>query len=486
MSYIIAIDEGTTSARAMLYSLEKKQFVYTAQQELKLYYPQPAWVEQDAVDIYVKVSSLLIECIEEADEPIVGICITNQRETVVMWDRKTGKPLYRAIVWQCRRTSEYCASIPEDQCKMILEKTGLPMDAYFSASKMKWLLDNVKGARELAEKGNLCMGTIDSYLIYKLTDGKYFRTDHTNASRTMLFNINTHEWDDELLAFFDIPKSVLPEVVSCTSIVGEFESHGKSYPIAGVAGDQQSALFGQTCYEKGEAKITYGTGLFLLFNTGKERKNSENGLICTIAYSLGDEIYYALEGSVFHAGSSVQWLRDELGFFKDAAESEALATSVESTGGVYLVPAFTGLGAPYWKGDARGLLYGFSRGTGRAEITRAVLESIAYSARTLTDCMQQDSGIDLKEIRVDGGASRNNFLMQFQADVTHVKINKPEEPESTALGAVYLCGLTLGCWTIEELKTLRKIKKIYEPNEQGERFDELYDGYLKAVEKCIG
>ena len=485
MSYLIAVDEGTTSARAMLYSLEKKEFVYTVQEELEQFFPHPAWVEQDAGEIYAKVVSLLVQCIEAADEPILGIGLTNQRETVVLWNKKTGRPLHRAIVWQCRRTSDFCDKIGKEEREIIFQKTGLPVDAYFSASKIKWLLDHVKGARELAERGELCCGTVDSYLIYKLTDGREFFTDYTNASRTMLFNINTLEWDKELLDFFDIPEGILPRVGSCTSRVGEFIYQDKVYPIAGIAGDQQSALFGQGCFSEGQAKITYGTGMFLLFPTGKERRDSKNGLITTIGYSIGDEIVYAMEGSVFHAGSTVKWLRDELGFFRTAAETEALALSVEDTGGVYLVPAFTGLGAPYWRGDARAIISGISRGTDKRHITRAGLEAIAYSARTLTDCMEQDSGISLKELRCDGGASANNFLMQFQSDVLHVPLNRPKEVESTALGVVYLCALALGIWNREEIEHLRQTDRVFVPSEDEERFDSLYRGYQRAVKQSL-
>lgn len=468
----------------MLYSLEEERFVYSVSREIEQYFPQPGWVEQDANEIYAKVVSLLVQCIEAADGPVLGIGLTNQRETVVMWNRLTGKPLHRAIVWQCRRTEAFCDAVPAEERERIRKKTGLPMDAYFSASKMRWLFEHVNGARELAEQGELCVGTMDSYLLYKLTDGREFFTDVTNASRTMLFNLETLDWDEELLGYFRIPRQVLPRVGSSTSRVGEFVYHDASYPLAGIAGDQHAALFGQTCFCEGQAKITYGTGLFLLFTTGK-RKPSHSGLIETVGYMVGDRATYALEGSVFHAGSSVQWLRDELGFFRTAAESEALALSVEDAGGVYLVPAFTGMGAPYWNGRARAMLCGMSRGTDKRHITRAVLESIAYSARTVTECMEADSGIPLKGLRVDGGASANNFLMQFQSDVLHVSIDRPVERESTALGAVYLSAIALGLRTQEEIEKLRRTDRVFVPAPDREKYDALYRGYVRAVKKCL-
>ncbi|MBP5242295.1 MAG: glycerol kinase GlpK [Clostridia bacterium] len=486
MDKIIAIDEGTTSVRAMLYDLQEKKFTHGVSEEIRQIYPNPGWVEQDAAEIYAKTLSLLVQTLEGTDaETVKGIGITNQRETVVIWNRKTGKPVYNAIVWQCRRTGDFCASIPKDKAEEIREKTGLQIDAYFSASKIKWILDNVAGAREQAERGELCAGTIDCYLLYKLTCGKAFVTDYTNASRTMLFNIHTLRWDGELLKFFGIPESLLPEVKSCTDYMGDFEYKGVKIPIAGVAGDQQAALFGQGCLSEGTGKITYGTGLFFLFNTGKECKRSNAGMVSTIAYSVGKKIVYALEGSVFNAGSSVQWLRDELGFFQNAADSEALALSVEDAGGVYVVPAFTGLGAPYWRGDARAMICGLSRGSDKRHITRAVLESMAYSARELSEPMERDSGVKLKEIRCDGGASANNFLMQFQADVLHVPVNRPVERESTALGAVYLCAIALGLLKEEDVEKMRQTDRVFTPSPDEEKFENLLKGYRKAVERCL-
>lgn len=486
MNTLIAIDEGTTSARAMLYDLEEKKFIYSIAREIEQFYPQPGWVEQDAGEIHAKVLSLLVQVLDSNDaDSVKGIGITNQRETVVLWNRKTGKPLHPAIVWQCRRTGEFCASVPAERAEWIRRKTGLQMDAYFSASKIKWLLEHVPGAREQAERGELCAGTVDSYLIFKLTGGKEFVTDYTNASRTMLFNLHTLAWDDELLAYFGIPRILLPEVKSCTDVMGYFEYEGFRIPIAGVAGDQQAALFGQGCLTAGTGKITYGTGLFYLFNTGEECKTSHSGMISTVGYAIGNKVSYALEGSVFNAGSSVQWLRDQLGFFQNSAESEQLAASVEDTGGVYVVPAFTGLGAPYWRGDARAIICGLSRGSDRRHITRAVLESMAYSARELSEPMERDSGIALTEIRCDGGASANNFLMQFQADVLHVPVNRPVERESTALGAVYLCGVALGLIRVEDIESLRKTDRVFQPSPDRAAFEERLDGYRKAVKRCL-
>lgn len=486
MKYIIALDAGTTSVRAMLYSVSEKKFYSVAQQEIAQSYPNPGWVEQDAGEIYYKCAYVLNKCIRAADEgEIVGIGITNQRESVVFWDRKTGEPVCPAIIWQCRRTSEFCRQIPPQMQEIIREKTGLQTDAYFSASKIKWAIEHIPSVSALLESGNLCVGTIDSYLIYKLTGGKTFATDYTNACRTMLFNIHTLEWDEDLLSYFGVPRAVLPEVKSSTDIMGEYVSGDQRILIAGVAGDQQAALFGQACHEKGDGKITYGTGLFMLFHTGEESVRSKSGLLTTIGYSIGKKIIYALEGSVFNAGSCVQWLRDEMRLIDTSAESEDLATSVPDTGGVRFVPAFTGLGAPYWAGEARGMLCGITRGTGRAHVVRAVLESIAFSAKDLAECMQKDSHIHLKEIRCDGGASSNNFLMQFQADVLGVSIDRPVERESTALGAALLCAIALGYEDENSVKECRKSEKIFYPSPEKERFDGLYLEYKRAVERAL-
>ncbi len=484
MKYLLALDAGTTSVRAMLFDFERKQFVYTAQQEVGQSFPHSGWVEQDANEIYYKSAYVLNRCIAEAGaENIAGIGLTNQRETVVCWDRNTGEPIAPAIGWQCRRTSEFCASVPQAEREIIRKKTGLPVDAYFSASKIKWILDHVPAARKLLERNTLCAGTVDSYLIFKLTGN--FVTDHTNASRTMLFNIHTLDWDDELLSYFSIPRGILPEVKSSASVMGETSFGGRKIPIAGVAGDQQSALFGQACLYEGDGKITYGTGLFLLFNTGKTCADSQSGLISTVGYTLKDKTVYALEGSVFHAGSGVQWLRDGLGFISDAAETETLARSVPNAGGVTFVPAFTGLGAPHWDSEARGILSGLTRGTTKAHIVRAVLESIAYSARELIDCMQRDSGICLREIKCDGGASANDFLMQYQANVLGIGVNRPAERESTALGAVLLAAISLGMMDEAEARSVRKTQKLFRPEENRAACEEGYQAYLLAVKRAL-
>lgn len=482
--YLIALDAGTTSIRAMLYDISEKRFILTAQQEVEQSFPQSGWVEQDADEIYYKAAYVLNRCVQSAGaEHVAGIGLANQRETVVLWNRETGEPVAPAIVWQCRRTSEFCASVPQEMREKIADKTGLPVDAYFSASKIKWLLDHVPVARELMQTGKLCAGTVDSYLIYKLTGN--FVTDHTNASRTMLFNVHTLDWDEELLSYFGIPREILPEVKSCTAAMGTVRLGGAKIPLAGVAGDQQAALFGQACLTEGNSKITYGTGLFLLFNTGKTCVRSESGLISTIGYSLGKEVTYALEGSAFNAGSCVQWLRDGLGLISTSAESEQLAASVPDTGGVRFVPAFTGLGAPYWNSEARGLLSGITRGTTKAHIVRAVLESIAFSARELADCMQRDSGICLREFKCDGGASANNFLMQFQADVLGTAVNRPLERESTALGAALLCGVSLGIFDENEVPAFRKSERVFTPTAERSRHEQWYLEYLQAVRRAL-
>ncbi len=481
--YIIALDAGTTSIRAMLYDLQSAKFVFTAQQETEQRFPKSGWVEQDASEIWFKAQYVLSRCAAAAGRGnVVGIGIANQRETVVLWDRATGEPVAPAIVWQCRRTSEYCAAIPDEMREKIAQKTGLPVDAYFSASKIRWLLDNVPQARDLLAAGKLCAGTVDSFLIFKLT-GK-FRTDHTNASRTMLFNIHTLGWDEELLRYFGIPLEILPEALPSTACMGETDLGGRKVPVAGVAGDQQAALFGQACLNEGDGKITYGTGLFLLFNTGGKAVRSKSGLITTVGYSIGKKTVYALEGSAFNAGSCIQWLRDGLGLLASSSESEMLALSVPDSGGVSFVPAFTGLGAPHWNSDARGLLAGITRGTTKAHLVRAVLESIAYSARELCDCMQRDSGIGLREIRCDGGASANNFLMQFQADLLKIAVNRPAERESTALGAALLCAIALGLVSEEEVFSLRRAERVFAPAENGQA-EEGYRAYCTAVRRAL-
>ena len=485
MSYVIAIDCGTTGTRAMLYDLDKNAFVSSGNMPIKQIYPHPAWVEQNASEIYANTLASMLNVLESAPERdgVLGIGITNQRETVIAWNRRTGQPVCNAIVWQCRRTAGFCEGLRPHE-GVIAEKTGLVVDPYFSASKIRWILDNVPEAKRLMEEGNLCVGTVDCYLIFRLTGGESFVTDYTNASRTMLFNINTLAWDDELLELFDIPKSILPEVKGCTEVFGYYDYHGKKIPIAGVAGDQQAALVGQACFEAGKGKITYGTGMFMLLSTGEQIARSKCGMVTTIGYSTAKKVTYALEGSVFNAGSAVQWLRDELGFFRSSADSERFATKVPDCGGVSFVPAFTGLGAPYWNSDARATFTGISRGTNKYHLTRAVLESIAYSAKDIAINMVADSGVELTEIGCDGGASDNNFLMQFQADVLGVKLVRPVERESTALGAAYLCCMALGLMTEENITALRMADRVFSPT-ANEAAENGYKQYKIAVESAI-
>ena len=483
MSYIIALDEGTTSTRAVVYNVDLQKIEKVINAEIKQYYPKPSYVEESATEIYSASLGVLVESIETVGvENVLGVAITNQRESVIAWERSTGKPLYNAIIWQCRRTMDYCKQIEKTHGEMIKQKTGLKVDAYFSASKMRWLLKNVPEVQDALERNDLCLGTVESFLIYKLTQGKSFVTDYTNASRTMLYNINTFKWDIELLNLFEVPRSVLPRIVSPDSILGEFEYGGRKIKIAGSAGDQQAAAVGQGCFEPGQAKITYGTGMFMLANVGEHYKESE-ALLTTLGY--GKKPVYMFEGSVFNAGSAVQWLRDELDFFKNSSQSEKLATSVKDTGGVYVVPAFTGLGSPYWNSEATGLITGIRRDTNKSHITRAVLEAMAYSARDLLEIMQSEGQIKLESLRVDGGASPNDFLMQFQADVTGCVVDRPIERESTALGAVYLCQIALGIKTIEEIAKLRVSDKVFNPSNEREKFERLYDGWKKAVERCL-
>ncbi len=484
MKYIISLDAGTTSIRAFLYDTEKRAFVHRAQQEFPSSYPFPGWVEQDAEEIYFKAAFVLSDCIRTAGaENVIGIGITNQRETVVLWNSETGDPVAPAIVWQCRRTSDFCKAIPAADAETIRAKTGLLPDAYFSASKIRWVLDHVPAARKLLAEHKLMAGTVDSYLIYKFTGS--FVTDCTNASRTMLYNIHTLAWDEDLLAYFGVPREILPEVRPSDALMGYMKAGKASIPVAGVLGDQQAALFGQACFTDGDAKITYGTGLFMLFPTGEKPVSSASGLLTTIAASVGGRTTYCLEGSVFHAGSCVRWLRDEMGLLADAAESERLATCVPSTEGVVFVPAFTGLGAPYWNSEARGLISGISRGTRKEHIVRAVLESIAYSAKDLALSMERDSKISLRSVKCDGGASANNFLMQFQADVLSIPVDRPVERESTALGAAYLSAIALGEESLEGVRAARKSEKIFLPSEDREKYEELYRAYLAAVRRAL-
>ncbi len=486
MKYVIALDAGTTSVRAFVYDLAAGKFVHDCRQETAQSFPRPGWVEQDASEIYYKAAYCLNDCVHAVGaENVAGVGITNQRETVVAWDRDTGEPVCNAIVWQCRRTSAFCAALPAEIVARVKAKTGLLPDAYFSASKMKWILENVPAARSLLSAGKLCLGTVDSYLAFKFTEGRAFASDRTNASRTMLYDIHAGRWDEELLRFFGVPEGALPRVVSCDARLGELNLGGRKIPLAGMAGDQQSALLGQACFAAGGGKITYGTGLFLLFHTGESCVTSEKGLLSTIACDLGGKVTYALEGSVFNAGSCVQWLRDEMGLLASAEESEALARSVPDTGGVSFVPAFTGLGAPYWNAEARALLCGVTRGTTRAHVVRAVLESIAFGARDVLDCMRRESGITLREIGCDGGASANDFLMQFQADTLGIGVRRPAERESTALGAAYLCGLALGLLDEAEILRRKKTERVFTPAEDREKAEMGYERYLVAVKRAI-
>ncbi|HXH18309.1 MAG TPA: glycerol kinase GlpK [Chitinophagales bacterium] len=485
--YILAIDQGTTSSRAILFN-HSAEILGITQQEFKQHFPQPGWVEHDAEEIWnsvVSVVKALFEKTHTAPEEIAAIGITNQRETTVVWDKTTGKPVYNAIVWQSRQTSGICDKLKKaGHDKTVRKKTGLLIDAYFSGTKVKWLLDNVKGAREKAKQGDLLFGTIDTWLVWKLTGGKSHVTDVTNASRTMLYNIHTLRWDDELLKMLTVPASMLPQVKSSSEVYGSTDRSlfGETIPISGMAGDQQAALFGQACFQPGMAKNTYGTGCFMLMNTGKKAVASKNGLLTTIAWQVGGKTEYALEGSIFVAGSAVQWLRDSLKFFPDAAASEVLATTIPSSDGVYVVPAFVGLGAPYWDSEARGAIFGLTRGTGVAHITRATLESVAYQTKDVLTAMQKDSGIRLKDLHVDGGATRNNFLMQFQSDMLGVPVVRPVVTETTALGAAYLAGLAVGFWkTQKEIGSNWKAEQTFKPAMKKPLREKLYEGWKKAV-----
>ena len=468
--YIIALDQGTTSSRAILFN-KKGEIVNIAQKEFQQIYPKSGWVEHDPQEIWSSQLAVLTEALAKSKtklESIKGIGITNQRETTVVWNRRTGEPIYNAIVWQDRRTADYCAKLIKDgHLDTVQEKTGLLIDSYFSATKIKWILDHVKGARKLAERNELAFGTIDTWLIWNLTDGKEHVTDVTNASRTMLYNIKDLSWDKDLLKLFDIPESMLPEVKSSSEIYGETskELGSRSIPIAGIAGDQQAALFGQMCIKKGMAKNTYGTGCFLLMNIGNKPVKSENKLVTTIGWKIGKEVVYALEGSIFIGGAVVQWLRDELKIIKKSSDIEALASSVDNTDGVYLVPAFAGLGAPHWDANARGTIFGISRGTTDAHIARAAIESIAYQTHDILKAMEADSKTKIKELRVDGGATQNQFLLQFQADILKSTVVKPKITETTAMGAAFLAGLAVGFWKdLEELQELWQEDKRVEAN----------------------
>lgn len=487
---IMALDSGTTSNRCILFD-KKGTIVSMAQKEFPQYFPQPGWVEHDPEEIWqtqLSVARMAMEKVGAQAEDIAAIGITNQRETTIVWEKKTGRPICNAIVWQCRRTSEFCDSLKEKGLSdMIRSKTGLPIDAYFSGTKLRWILDNVKGAREKAEAGELLFGTVDTWLIWRLTGGKVHATDYSNASRTMLFNIHTLDWDEEILKLLDIPRKMLPQVKASSGLFGYTDSDlfGGEIPIAGAAGDQQAALFGQTCFEKGEAKNTYGTGCFMLMNTGKTPVSSKNGLITTIAWGIGDKVSYALEGSVFVAGAAIQWLRDELKLIENAPQSEYFALQAEDNGGCYVVPAFTGLGAPYWDQYARGAILGLTRGVNKCHVVRATLESLAYQTCDVLDAMQQDSETPLKTLRVDGGACANNFLMQFQADVIGRNVQRPVCIETTALGAAYLAGLAVGYWSnLEEIRRNWGISREFEPSMQTAEAKRLMKGWHKAV-NCV-
>jgi glycerol kinase len=486
--YILALDQGTTSSRAILFN-QKGEVVHMAQKEFTQHFPKPGWVEHDANEIWGSILAVMASVLSEVNvkpEQVAAIGITNQRETTVVWDKHTGKPVYNAIVWQSRQTADICDELKEKGYdELFRQKTGLLIDAYFSGTKVKWILDNVEGAREKAENGDLLFGTIDTWLIWKLSGGKAHVTDYSNASRTLMYNIFDLQWDDELLNILNVPKSMLPEVrpsseVYSTTIPEHF--FGQKVPIAGAAGDQQAALFGQACFEKGMAKNTYGTGCFMLMNTGEKAVRSDHGLLTTLAWGIDGKVEYALEGSIFVAGSAIQWLRDGLRMFKEAKDSEMYATRVESTEGVYVVPAFVGLGTPYWDSDVRGAVFGLTRGTKKEHFIRATLESLAYQTKDVLTAMEKDSGISLKALRVDGGAVKNNFLMQFQSDILNVPVERPVVNETTALGAAYLAGLAVGYWNnCEEIASQWNLDRSFEPTMSEQERTNLYEGWKKAV-----
>lgn len=487
--YIMSLDQGTTSSRAILFDKEQN-IVGVAQKEFTQFYPKEGWVEHDPMEIYSSQYSVMMELLtQKSIEPseIAAIGITNQRETTILWDKETGRPVYNAIVWQCRRTAHIIDElVSKGMGQYIREVTGLVPDAYFSGTKIKWILDNVEGVREKAERGEILFGTVDTWLVWKLTAGKAHVTDYTNASRSMLFNIKTLDWDDRLLGELGIPRCMLPKVCDCSQVYGCTTVQGEDIPIAGIAGDQQAALFGQCCFEKGDTKNTYGTGCFLLMNTGDEIVASKNGLITTIAVGIDGKINYALEGSVFVSGAVIQWLRDEMRFLTESSDAEYYASKVKDTGGVYMVPAFTGLGSPYWDMYARGCIIGITRGTKRYHIIRAAQESIAYQSADLVKAIEKDTGLQVTELKVDGGASRDSFLMQFQSDILNTKIRRPMIRETTALGAAYLAGLATGFWkNKDEIKELWKCDISYEPKMTEERRETLLRGWNKAVGRSL-
>lgn len=487
--YLMALDQGTTSSRCIIFD-KQGNIVSMAQREFEQYFPKSGWVEHDADEIWASQASVMAEAMAISSitaSELAAIGITNQRETTIVWEKATGKPIYHAIVWQCRRTADYVEELKtEGYDKIIREKTGLIADPYFSATKIRWILENVEGARKKAENGELMFGTVDTWLLYKLTGGRVFATDVTNASRTMLYNIHELCWDKELLQRFGIPECMLPTVKDSSCVYGNTDSGliGAEVPIAGIAGDQQAALFGQCCFDEGEGKNTYGTGCFLLMNTGDKAVTSKNGLLTTIAVGRDGKVQYALEGSVFVAGAAIKWLRDEMKMINEPAQTDVLANSVSDSGGVYVVPAFTGLGAPYWDAYARGAVFGLSRGTSNAHFIRATLESLAYQSLDVIRAMEEDAGIEVKSLKVDGGASANNFLMQFQADILNGRIVRPVVAETTALGAAYLAGLAVGYYKdIDEIKSNWQVDKEYEPTFTEEKRVKLYEGWKDCVRR---
>jgi glycerol kinase len=490
--YILSLDQGTTSSRAILFN-KKGEIIHSAQKEFTQYFPQPGWVEHSPNEIWGSILSVIAGVLSESGikaNQIAGIGITNQRETTVVWDKETGEPIYNAIVWQSRQTSGICDELREKGYNQLFrEKTGLLIDAYFSGTKVKWILDNVKDAREKANDGKLLFGTIDTWLIWKLSGGRAHVTDYSNASRTLMFNIFELKWDEELLEILGVPKIMLPDVRPSSEVYAntvDYHFFGKEIPIAGVAGDQQAALFGQACFEKGMAKNTYGTGCFMLMNTGEKAVQSEHGLLTTIAWGLNGKVHYALEGSIFIAGSAIQWLRDGLRILKNAKDSEDYAAKVDSTAGVYVVPAFVGLGTPYWDSDVRGAVFGLTRGTSKEHFVRATLESLAYQTKDVLSAMEADSLIELKTLRVDGGAVKNNFLMSFQSDILNVPVERPIINETTALGAAYLAGLAVGYWdNQEEISKQWAIEQQFNPKMTDENRKTLYEGWKKAVNAAM-
>ncbi|HEC2156029.1 glycerol kinase GlpK [Staphylococcus delphini] len=488
-NYILSIDQGTTSSRAILFN-EEGEIVGVAQREFKQHFPKSGWVEHDANEIWSSVLSVMASVMTENNvsaNEIKGIGITNQRETTVVWDKETGRPIYNAIVWQSRQTQPICDALKQEGHEQTFrDKTGLLLDPYFSGTKVKWILDKVDGAREKAAKGEILFGTIDTWLVWKLSGGRAHVTDYSNASRTLMYNIHELKWDDELLELLDVPKAMLPEVKPSSEIYCEtidYHFFGQNVPIAGIAGDQQAALFGQACFERGDVKNTYGTGGFMLMNTGEEAVKSGNGLLTTIAYGIDGKVNYALEGSIFVSGSAIQWLRDGLRMINSAPQSEDYAKRVDSTEGVYVVPAFVGLGTPYWDSDARGAIFGLTRGTEKEHFIRATLESLCYQTRDVIEAMAQDSGIEVNSLRVDGGAVKNNFLMQFQSDLLNIEVERPEINETTALGAAYLAGIATGFWKDKsEIQRRWKLEKSFEPEMDQKESNRLYKGWKKAVE----